>query len=288
MNNDIVLLNLRISMWGVSRTLSEQQYAVEADRTLVRATKKILECPEYEYLMTIKRAIHRNIHSLALPGNVLRSGIYPISAAMVSRVDDALEDFNVRWAVGVQGLGQVWDLRIKEVSERLGDIYNEDDYPSWERVQTCFQVKWNYFTTTTPGAGVLGNRISMREQAKAAEDWRAMMDEIRDGLRFAFKELIDAMVERLTPNADGTKKRLVGVEKLMDFVDMFSAKNVAQDEQLKDLVDDVRSLLEGTSVGQLRSDRSAREFVQERMESVKVILDTMVEDAPSRQIVLRD
>ena len=44
--NDIVLLNLRISMWGVSRVLPDHEYQVDADKAMVRATKKILECPE--------------------------------------------------------------------------------------------------------------------------------------------------------------------------------------------------------------------------------------------------
>ena len=38
----------------------------------------------------------------------------------------------------------------------------------------------------------------------------------------------------------------------------------------------------------LRKDQGLRELVQERMQSVKVVLDTLVEDVPARQIVLRD
>jgi hypothetical protein len=65
--NDIVLLNLRISMWGVSRVLPDHEYEVDADKAMVRATKKILECPEYEFLLQLKRSIHRRPKTLALP-----------------------------------------------------------------------------------------------------------------------------------------------------------------------------------------------------------------------------
>ena len=34
--NEIVLLNLRISMWGVNRVLPENEYEVDADRAMVR------------------------------------------------------------------------------------------------------------------------------------------------------------------------------------------------------------------------------------------------------------
>src|SRR5262249_54883737 len=72
--NDIVLLNLRISMWGISRVLPDHAYEVDADKAMVRATKKSLECLEYEFLLQLKRSIHRRLRTLALPGEILRPG----------------------------------------------------------------------------------------------------------------------------------------------------------------------------------------------------------------------
>jgi hypothetical protein len=92
---DIVLLNLRISMWGVSRVLPDHEYEMDADKAMVWATKKILECPEYEFLLQLKRSIHRRLRTLALPGEILRAGVYPISVGMVEAVEKTLEDFSV-------------------------------------------------------------------------------------------------------------------------------------------------------------------------------------------------
>jgi hypothetical protein len=115
-----------------------------------------------------------------------------------------------------------------------------------------------------------------------------MLDEIRVGLRLTFKELVDALVDRLSPRPDGTRKKLVGIDRLLEFVDSFSKQNVANDAELQALVVQVRGILKGQDVASLRKDQDLRELVKERMESAKVILDTLVEDAPSRQIVLRD
>ena len=286
---DIVLLNLRISMWGVNRVLPENDYEVDADKAMVRASKKILECPEYEYLLQLKRNIHRRLKALALPGEILRAGVYPVSVAMVEAVEKTLEEFAVRWEVGVGGLQGVWDLRVREVEDRLRGLYDGADYPSWERVQGCFGVRWNYFSMSTPQVlQSISARLFSREQAKATVQWKEMLDEIRVGLRLTFKELVDALVDKLTPRPDGTRKKLVGVDRLLEFLDSFSKQNVANDEQLKALVVEVRGLLKGQDISQLRKDQNLRELVQERMESVKVVLDTLVEDAPARQIVLRD
>jgi hypothetical protein len=287
--NEIILLNLRISMWGISRVLPANEYDVDADKAMVRASKKILECPEYEFLLQLKRGIHRRLKSLALPGEILRAGVYPVSVAMVEAVEKTLEDFTVRWGVGVLGLEQVWDLRVREVEDRLRALYDQEDYPSWEKVQGCFNVRWNYFSVSTPQVlQTISAKLYSREQAKATVQWNEMLDDIRLGLRLTFKELVDTLVDKLAPKPDGTRKKLVGVDRLLEFLDTFSKQNVAKDEQLKALVAEVRGLLEGQDISRLRKDQGLRELVQERMEGVKVILDSLVEDAPIRQIVLRD
>jgi hypothetical protein len=175
---------------------------------------------------------------------------------------------------------------VREVEDRLRALYDEEDYPSWDRVRGCFDVRWSYFTMNTPQ--VLPGKLFVREQAKARVQWQEMLEEIRDGLRLTFKELVDALVDKLTPRPDGTKKKLVGVDRLLEFLDTFSKKDVADDEQLRTLVEEVRGLLNGQDVSRLRKDQGLRELVQEWMQSVKVVLDTLVEDAPARQIVLRD
>src|SRR5262245_8981000 len=165
--NDIVLLNLRISMWGVSRVLPDQQYEVDADKAMVRATKKILECPEYEFLLQLKRSIHRQLRTLALPGEILRAGVYPVAVGMVELVEKKLEDFQVRWEVGVLGLGEVWDLRIRQIEDRLRALYDGEDYPSWDRVRSSFDVRWSYFSMSTPQIlQSISAKLFKREQAK--------------------------------------------------------------------------------------------------------------------------
>ena len=89
-------------------------------------------------------------------------------------------------------------------------------------------------------------------------------------------------------NRVGPSNERNGVDRLLEFLDTFSKKDVADDEQLRTLVEEVRGLLSGQDISKLRKDQGLRELVQERMQSVKVVLDTLVEDAPTRQIVLRD
>jgi hypothetical protein len=105
----------------------------------------------------------------------------------------------------------------------------------------------------------ISGKLFVREQAKARVQWQEMLDEIRDGLRLTFKELVDALVDKLTPRPDGTRKKLVGVDRLLEFLDTFSKKDVANDEQLRTLVEEVRGLLNRSRpLGPLKLDTSSR------------------------------
>ena len=54
------------------------------------------------------------------------------------------------------------------VEDRLRALYDGADYPSWERVQSCFGVRWNYFSVNTPQVlQTISARLYTREQAKA-------------------------------------------------------------------------------------------------------------------------
>jgi hypothetical protein len=44
--------------------------------------------------------------------------------------------------------------------------------------------------------------------------------------------------------------------------------------------------LSDQDISRLRKDQDLGKLVQERMQSVKVVLDSLVEDAPARQIIL--
>ncbi len=59
---------------------------------------------------------------------------------MVEAIEKTLEEFSVRWGVGVLGLQEVWDLRVREIEDRLRALYDEADYASWERVRGCFDT----------------------------------------------------------------------------------------------------------------------------------------------------
>ena len=77
--------------------------------------------------MQLKWTIHRRLRTLALPGEILRAGVYPIAVGMVQAVEKTLEEFSVRWGVGVLGLEQVWDLRVRQIEARLRALYDEED-----------------------------------------------------------------------------------------------------------------------------------------------------------------
>jgi hypothetical protein len=147
---------------------------------------------------------------------------------------------------------------VREVEDRLRALYDEEDYPSWDRVRGCFDVRWSYFTMNTPQ--VLPGKLFVREQAKARVQWQEMLEEIRDGLRLTFGAGRRARGQAHAP-ARRHEEEAGGRGPAPGVLGHLQQEDVADDEQLRALVEEVRGLLNGQDVSRLRKDQGLRELV---------------------------
>jgi hypothetical protein len=85
-----------------------------------------------------------------------------------------------------------------------------------QRAPHALQFAHRVSMSTPQVLQAISGKLFVREQAKATVQWNEMLEEIRDGLRLTFKELVDALVEKLSPRPDGTRKKLVGVDRLLE------------------------------------------------------------------------
>lgn len=67
-------------------------------------------------------------------------------------------------------------------------------------------------------------------------------------------------VDKLTPKPDGTRKKFVGADRLLEFLDTFAKKDVATNGELRVLVEEVRGLLQGQDIERLRKDQNLRDL----------------------------
>jgi hypothetical protein len=114
--------------------------------------------------------------------------------------------------------------------------------------------------------------------------------QVKAALRVGFHKLINHLVDRLTPGPDGGRKRFAPttITKIVDFLELFSARNVCGDKELALLADEAKEVLAGHTPQSIREDEEALAFVASRMSVVKDNLDKLVQELPGRVLYLDD
>jgi len=100
--------------------------------------------------------------------------------------------------------------------------------------------------------------------------------------------LLTNLQDQLKPSDDTGKEKTLSknsVDKVKKFLDGFSLKNVTDDKQLEGIVEQVKTLLDGTD---LKANRSSAEFkakMRDGLASVTAELSTMVQEKTGRKFL---
>src|SRR5271157_1826168 len=140
-----------------------------------------------------------------------------------------------------------------------------------------------------PGeSGILSPELYEREKEK----FQTLMDETRElatvALREEFAGIVRHMVERLSGEEDGKPKKFKNsmMEKMGEFLDSFSDRNLFNDDKLAALVYQARDVVNGLSTDELRQDGNLRRYIADEMNNLRKSVDGALEDLPRRKIRL--
>ncbi len=275
-------LSLELRRLGTKRKMNvgDLKPGVESDAEMIHVSKDLLDAPELDAIRKHDGAIRRWLETKVSGPALFRSGVYMISYELLGPVDDELRArLDERARVLVPEFLGVYDRSVDEARRRLGPHFRAEEYPTVERVRETFGAEVRYFTLGAPsGLERIRGDIFAREQEKAASQWQSVLDESRNVLRAEVAELVDHMVDRLTPDASGKGKRFNAslVENLDEFLSNFKARDIADDAELQRVVDEARALLAGVTPRALRNSRAVRDATRARFTEVKTQLDRLV------------
>lgn len=285
----VVVLKLNIRKPGMTKRVGsgevrvrargvEDSEAQDADESALKVSKIILEAPEYAEIQAHDRSMRAYVRSQALPTRLDNARtLHPLS--LMERIDTKIQAMTEAREKLVEAFIAVYPAKQEEAKARLGDLYNEKDYPSAQALKEAFVVDSSISTLEMPGAGLArtSQALYARELKKVEAAREKMVAEIQEGLRLGMAELVGDLVNRLDPQ-DGTQPQVRAdqVEKLQSFVRDFSSLNIAGDEQLQGLVKVAGDLITGTKVNTLRASTSAREVLAKGLREVREKLGDMI------------
>ena len=277
------LIQIASSIWMGSRML-EQGLMEKIGQSEWLKGRKFLVNPEL--LGPIKTSVHqaRNTvqkHTLPFP----ITSLYLIPKESLGIVDEALEGFRERFWKKVNDFVDQYDLAREEARTVLGDLFNETDYP--ENISTKFKFEWRFLTLDLPKKSkILTPDIYQREKEK----FETMMEETRQMATEALATELGAIVQNLTDRLNGNGKaqgiNSAMLNKMRDFLDAFSTKNLFDDEKLNAVVAEAHSVVDGISPYGLKYNEVMRKRISDSMGNIKETVDNILVDLPRRKIRL--
>ena len=157
---------------------------------------------------------------------------------------------------------------LQEALKRLNGLANANDYLDADDAASRFGLRWSYLTFATPDSlKNLKSGLFEREKAKIEKMVAEATEEIRLVLREQMRALVKRMVTQLTPSVDGKRKKIYDslTGNVEDFLETFSARNLADDSELQGLVTKARDVLRGIDPEILRNEDDTRQDRERRV-----------------------
>lgn len=283
-----VCLVITRGLIGVTRSVNVSKVTVDADKSMVTVAKKLFESQELKQIISIDGKIDAYIRSRCLP-SFFKKSVHLLPIDLLQEVDQRLtEHVNERRAL-IDAFCAVYDETILKAQTSLRDLFNSADYETVSNVRAAFKYSWQYVEFgTSSSLKEISKSMFEREQAKMQEQWTEAFGAAKQVLRAAMAEMVDHMVDRLSPSPDGKKKvfHKSMLAKFNDFLETFQSRNLTDDSDLQALVSRAKELTKGVTADTLRSNEGLKSSVQGGFAEIKKQLDGMLVDAPRRRIIL--
>ena len=286
-------MRLSFTWFGTRKTLSTEQKARAAETfgaegEYLSAGKKLLNVrhPKVRAVTHIKTQAVSQFKALSLP--------FPEPGLRLIRQDD-IEFVNVQMArlkaeleEAVEELNRHYEELKSAARERLGNLYNESDYPG--TLIGLFDMSWEFPSVEPPD---YLQRLSPELYRQECERMQSRFNEAVQMAEQAFTEeltrLVEHLSERLSGQQDGKPKifRDTAISNLTEFFERFQRLNIRSNEQLDELVAQAQDIVRVVRPQQLRENANLRVQVAEQLGGVQQALDDLLVERPRRNILRR-
>ena len=286
-------VRVSLSWFGTRKSLTADQKAEAAEpfgaeAKFLSATKKLLDCshPAFKAVTAVRGKVIAYWKSLSLP--YPEPGIRLIRQSCIDDFAARMGEFQEELAEAVTALDRRYSELKTAARQRLGSLFNSDDYPS--SLIGLFEISYD-FPSVEPPSYLQSLNPELYEQE--CQRMQARFDEAvrlaEEAFTAELSKLVSHLTERLSGTEDGKPKifRDSAIENLTEFFQRFRTLNVRSNDQLDRLVADAQNVIRGIEPQALRDDAGLRQNVATEMSRVQSVLDGLLVDRPRRNILRR-
>ena len=284
MFREAALLQLTATCWQLDKKLPQSMLADVGNVDFLRG-RKLLLAPDSTALIKQHIGKARNyLRKISLPFPI--KGCVLVPKKLIPEIQEHLKEIEWHYNSAVEDFLYWYPQTVKDAKESLGELFDECDYPTQEAVKNKFRFQWRYITIGPSVSRVLPPSIYKEEVKKFQELMEQARSEAITALREEFVDLVTNIADKLQNHDDGRPRKLrdAAVENLKQFLDNFSSRNIFDDAQLTELVEQCRGIITSTNANAIRGNTQVREEVHLQMEKILAGIDASLEDLPRRRL----
>lgn len=280
------LIQLSTSVWQCTKVLNQKILAQKLgqDNEWLRGRKFLINPELLGPVKTAVQQTRKTVQKYSLPFPI--TSIYLIPKESLGEIDERMQYFKTRFWDKANDFEALYESAREEAELILGNLFNESDYPT--DILSKFKFEWRYFEISTPSKSkILTPEIYEREKEK----FITLMDETRElsitALRIEFGAVVTNLVDRLTVD-DGKPKKISNTmfNKLHEFIEDFSTRNIFEDEDLKAMTEEAKMIVSGVSPYGLKYNDLLQKKISNKMMELNHSITEAIEDMPRRKLKL--
>ena len=284
MFREAALLQLTATCWQLDKKLPQSMLADVGNVDFLRG-RKLLLAPDSTALIKQHIGKARNyLRKISLPFPI--KGCVLVPKKLIPEIQEHLKEIKWHYNSAVEDFLYWYPQTVKDAKDSLGELFDECDYPTQEMIKNKFRFQWRYITIGPSVSRVLPPSIYKEEVKKFQELMEQARSEAITALREEFVDLVTNIADKLQNHDDGKPRRLrdAAVENLKQFLDNFSSRNIFDDAQLSELVEQCRAIITNTNANAIRGNTQVRQELHQQMEKLLTGIDASLEDLPRRRL----
>jgi hypothetical protein len=260
--------------------------AFDADSKYVSLSKKLLDNkdPTYRKLVEIRGKMEALWKGMTIP--YPEPGIRLMKRSKLAVFGEKMDEYSIELDLAVDEFDRRLPNIIENQRRRLGDLFNEAEYPT--SIKGLCKVQWYVMSITTPEyLKTLNPALYQQFVERAKNTLRESIMLTEQAFAVELSRMLDHAVERLSGAEDGTPKKFRNtvITNITDFFDRFTDLNPGSSQQLIQIVADAKRIVDNVDPDELRRNRNLRSTISTKLSPVSAALDGFMENRASRNLI---
>jgi hypothetical protein len=277
-----MIVDFNASVWTARKKDNKASEDVNnmnaADKGVANVTKNLLgECDELRAVQKFAANV-RNIHySMTMPWS--DNGSRLLTTQQYFKYNEVMTDLQQEFYRLVGELLDVYEWRVIKAQDKLGTMFNRDEYPTRDSLQDKFGFRISY--VPLPDAGDfridIGNEAMTQIKSQYESHYTQAIQTAMNDLWHKLHDNLTTLVRQLDVNEEGKGNRLYDsvFDRAIELTEMLGTCNVTGDSQMEAMRRQMEQALHGLNLDQIKRSPTLREDTRTKLTAAIAALPSL-------------